>query len=578
MKTKLKKAAQRLHLSTSEMRDQFSVEDIKAMLSLARLVGVGCFGRVYATSWHMTPVAVKMLGKPSEIELMYHGERLRSATRREFAPIPIRDFLVEVNALMQRPHEHLVRCFGYCSTDDCLAIVLELMSMGELRVLIQDTKKEISLYKRVKMARDAARGISWLHSAFEPAIIHRDIATKNLFVTQGADGEYVVKIGDLGLSARLKKDEYVKGQVPIGTPLTMAPEIMRGAPYNTSADVYSFAMVLWEILHRKEPFEQVDTAEQVRDLVLGRDTGKPYRHSINPTLPRQLRQLVTSCWAEDPSARPDMDTVIYQLNKALIKIAISDPHGQKFWRKSYGDKENIPWYIEGNDRTFAPVFYSYFKFDFPKLSSSTSNESSHYLDSALLTSTDSGSSIKGKGKEVQKEEEEEEKEEKEKENEEFHCLEALLAASRNSLVHEQQILYVNIQRFGELLQWFGPIILPSPGPSFLDRVRAILCQSWFHGHVDQKTAEGLVERQGPGSFLVRFSSAPGCWTVTYAEKERVLNVRINRNPNTLKYCLGDQDTFDSLPACIDYLVSIGKLQTPCSGSHYQAIFRQKRDK
>ena len=99
------------------------------------------------------------------------------------------------------------------------------------------------------MARDAAKGMAWLHGS-NPVFIHRDLKTSNLLVGE----DWNIKICDFGLSQIKKRGEhYLRDGMEgaKGTPLWMSPEVMSGEHFNEKADIYSFGIVLWEILTRK---------------------------------------------------------------------------------------------------------------------------------------------------------------------------------------------------------------------------------------------------------------------------------------------------------------------------------------
>jgi serine/threonine protein kinase len=96
------------------------------------------------------------------------------------------------------------------------------------------------------MLRSAALGINYLHS-LDPTIIHRDIKPSNLLV----DETWNVKVADFGF-ARIKEENATMTRC--GTPAWTAPEIIRGEKYSEKADLYSFGVVMWEMLTRKQPY------------------------------------------------------------------------------------------------------------------------------------------------------------------------------------------------------------------------------------------------------------------------------------------------------------------------------------
>ena len=116
-----------------------------------------------------------------------------------------------------------------------------------------------------------------------------------------------------------------------GTPLWMAPEVLAGKSFNEKADVYSFGIVLWEILTRKEPFEEFESFEEFRMAVC--------MHHIRPpippnTLPR-LASLIEACWQPEPQHRPTFDQIVAQLDHVIIEAAIKDEVGRKLWKRFF---------------------------------------------------------------------------------------------------------------------------------------------------------------------------------------------------------------------------------------------------
>jgi serine/threonine protein kinase len=131
--------------------------------------------------------------------------------------------------------------------------VSELLHTDLERLLRSEQVLELS--ERVRMAKDAALGMNWLHGI--SGIIHRDLKPANLLV----DSNLTVKLTDFGF-AQLRperEDEFLedgKGGAK-GTPLWMAPEIMLGRPFTETVDVYSFGIILWQILTRQVGVDRV---------------------------------------------------------------------------------------------------------------------------------------------------------------------------------------------------------------------------------------------------------------------------------------------------------------------------------
>jgi len=192
-------------------------------------IGGGCFGSVYRGRCRGKEVAIKKL------------------FRQDVDEKTLNDFKKEVHIQSQLRHPNVLLFMGACTTPGKMALVTEMMPQGNLASFLHDPKIDISLYKRIQMARDCVLGMNWLHCS-NPVILHRDLKPSNLLL----DEHLNVKVCDFGLSAVKARGEKLqdKGGIP-GTPLWMAPEVLMGKPLDEKSDVYSFGIVLWEIVTRK---------------------------------------------------------------------------------------------------------------------------------------------------------------------------------------------------------------------------------------------------------------------------------------------------------------------------------------
>jgi len=217
---------------------------------------------------------------------------------------------------------------GACTSVGHLAIVSEFLPNGNLDTALRNDKLNLSLYRRMVFARDAALGINWLHCS-NPQIIHRDLKPSNLLL----DANNVVKVCDFGLSDA-NYGQYIvdRDSIP-GSPLWMAPEVMLGKPLNEKSDVYSFAICLWEIVTRKEPFppEVKTSIRTFRDAVCHLKV----RPAIPPEIHPNLRELIEKCWEDEPMKRPSFGEIFKALENIMVDVAVSDPLGNDMWKKKF---------------------------------------------------------------------------------------------------------------------------------------------------------------------------------------------------------------------------------------------------
>ncbi|MFS7943187.1 putative protein kinase RLK-Pelle-LRR-I-1 family [Helianthus anomalus] len=203
----------------------------KATNSFKTCIGRGGYGRVYkgelVISGQLTTVAVKRLDKQ-------FGQGSK-------------EFLTEIDLLKGQKHRNLICLVGYCDERDEKIIVYEYAERGSLDQYIRPNTKtcKFSWLERLTICVDIARGLDMLHNHVRghQAIIHRDMKSSNILL----DGNWVAKISDLGLS-KLCLDNNGAISIACGTPGYVDPEYMKTGIVTKESDVYSFGMVLIEIL------------------------------------------------------------------------------------------------------------------------------------------------------------------------------------------------------------------------------------------------------------------------------------------------------------------------------------------
>eukprot|EP00742_Colponemidia_sp_Colp-10_P007271 GILJ01007817.1.p1 GENE.GILJ01007817.1~~GILJ01007817.1.p1 ORF type:complete len:862 (-),score=71.89 GILJ01007817.1:172-2757(-) len=266
--------------------DDYEVE--YGELTFVEEIGEGGYGKVFRTLWRGTTVAVKKL-------------RFSQMDARLLA-----DFLGELAVMKPLRHPNVVLFMGACTKNPNICIVTELCSRGSLWDVLHKKSLPLSWEIRLKMARDAARGMTYLH-LFKPVpILHRDLKSLNLLVTD----DFTVKVCDFGW-ARLKSCTMTGH---IGTFQWMAPEVIANQNYTEKADVFSFGVVLWEMVTREPPY-QGKLPVQVATAVLN----KGLRPRIPGTCPKPIADLIKDCWDQDPDRRPVFTTVLRRLEDMVIQ-------------------------------------------------------------------------------------------------------------------------------------------------------------------------------------------------------------------------------------------------------------------
>jgi serine/threonine protein kinase len=271
-------------------------------LKLGRRIGAGSFGVVYTADWNGTEVALKQM----------HDKSLSSSNVQEFSG--------EIRMMQGMRHPNIVLFLGAVIQAPRLSIVCELMPLGSLHALLHGkTQNGVELATngrlRRQMAQDCARGMSYLHSR-SPPVVHHDLKPANLLV----DSHWTLKVSDFGMS-RLKHNTYLSSKSPGGTPEWMAPEVLRNDPTDERSDVYSFAVVLWELITLKYPWEELSSPVQIVVQV-----AFLHRRPKLPTwLPAEAVALLQQCWHKDPDERPAFSDVLAALKSEMPEAWMDRP-------------------------------------------------------------------------------------------------------------------------------------------------------------------------------------------------------------------------------------------------------------
>mmetsp|Transcript_28558 Transcript_28558/g.71798 ORF Transcript_28558/g.71798 Transcript_28558/m.71798 type:complete len:494 (-) Transcript_28558:138-1619(-) len=467
-----------------------------AEIEFDRKIGEGSYGYVYAG---------RCRGKDVAIKVFKHKKDLPEAELEAFRE--------EVKIMSKIYHPNVVLFMGACTLGKELMIVTELLPTDLETLLVKSENNNFSSYEKIKMAKDAALGMNWLHCS-NPVFIHRDLKLSNLLV----DNNKKVCVCDFGLAQMKPRDVRSLEYDPHGSPLYMAPEVFVG-DYNEKCDVYSFGIVLWEIYTQKQAF--ADLSDDLPSFIRA-VCHNGFRPEIPPDTPPSISQLLQKCWAKDPEERPSFAEIINLLDSIMVDVAINDEAGRQLWKHNFLGKEEVTW------DDFKKVIYRY--------ASKTDNKV-----------TD----IKLK------------------------CLEVLLTEQSKKLMGNKNV--VNLEKFGKLLAWFGPLVPPkgSNVTPMLSKVHTILRSEWFHGDINNQEAEDRLNGQKYGCFLIRFSSVAGCFTISSQSKEkRVIHQRIAHVPGEGFHFWNKK--YETLQDLIDKEKTKFKFKTPCPGSKYQYLFNTEK--
>jgi len=388
----------------------------------------------------------------------------------------LEEFRREVAIMSHLRHPNIVLLMGACTQGPRLCIVTEYLPRGDLDKMLEEGQ-ELSLIKKIKILQDVALGMNWLHCS-SPPIIHRDLKPSNIMLTE----DLTAKVGDLGLSA-IQKKKKIKSY-GAGSYLWMAPEALRNQPHSEKADVYSFAIVMWQVIcWDPDPYAEYlekGDLEGLIEAVCDRHERPPIAKDLHTSLAGILRDT----WHQKPKHRPSFGEIIVRLDDALISSSFSDDKAADFWRQRWGrveknkvievTKTHIPL------KEFGKEFYKFLSLKYPR--------------------------------------------DPEREGDKkFLCLKALMSENIPNVKDD----CVTLERFALNTKWFGALQRPD-GKTILDEMLDIVSHPWFHGDINKQEAQNLLttynkNKRRSNTFLVRLSTSDSIYqnpfTISKLNKE-----------------------------------------------------------
>ncbi|CAL5369613.1 unnamed protein product [Camellia sinensis] len=251
-------------------------------LSIGSMISEGPYSVVYEGSYKSKPVAVKVI-QPDKTSAV-------SPERKE-------KFEREVAMLSRVKHDNIVKFIG-AYVEPTMMIITELMRGGTLQKYLWSIRPNSpDLKLSISFALGISRAMEYLHAN---SIIHRDLKPSNLLLMED---KKKIKVADFGLAREETMGEMT---AEVGTYRWMAPELFSVEPiklgvkkhYNHKVDIYSFSMVLWELLTNSTPFKGRN------NVMVAYASSMNLRPSMD-NIPKDIAPLLESCWAEDPEERPE---------------------------------------------------------------------------------------------------------------------------------------------------------------------------------------------------------------------------------------------------------------------------------
>ncbi|XP_066493767.1 ephrin type-A receptor 2 isoform X2 [Tiliqua scincoides] len=271
---------------------KFTTEIHPSCVSRQKVIGAGEFGEVYKgtlkTSKKDIPVAIKTLKTG-------YTEKQRI------------DFLSEASIMGQFCHHNIIRLEGVVSKYKPFMIITEYMENGALDKFLREKDGEFCVIQLVGMLRGIASGMKYLASM---NYVHRDLAARNILV----NSQLVCKVSDFGLSRVLEDDPDATyttsgGKIPIRW---TAPEAISHRKFTSASDVWSYGIVMWEVMsYGERPYWELSNHEVMKAINEG------FRLPAPMDCPSAIYQLMMRCWQQERSQRPKFTDIVSILDKLI---------------------------------------------------------------------------------------------------------------------------------------------------------------------------------------------------------------------------------------------------------------------
>lgn len=268
--------------------DRWTVD--RSKLLIGPKFASGAHSRLFNGIYMEVPVAVKFIRQPDDEE----DAELASQLEKQFN--------TEIATLSRLQHRNVIKLVGACSSPPVFCVLTEFLPGGSLRAYLHKQEhKSLPLEKIISVGLDIANGMGYIHSQ---GVVHRDVKPENIIF----DAEWCAKIVDFGIACEEAYCDPLANDP--GTFRWMAPEMMKHKPYGRKVDVYSFGLILWEMLTGSVPYEDL-TPFQAAFAVFDKNV----RPAMPSSCPAALRVLIEQCWASQADKRPEFWQIVQLLEK-----------------------------------------------------------------------------------------------------------------------------------------------------------------------------------------------------------------------------------------------------------------------
>ncbi|XP_053088761.1 mitogen-activated protein kinase kinase kinase 21 isoform X2 [Pangasianodon hypophthalmus] len=284
-------------------------------LVLEEIIGVGGFGKVYRGTWREQEVAVKAARQDPDEDITATAESVKQ----------------EAKLFAMLRHPNIIRLEGVCLEEPNLCLVMEYAQGGTLNRAL--TGRRIPPHILVNWAVQIAKGMQYLHEEAAVPIIHRDLKSSNILILERIEnndiGRKTLKITDFGLAREWHKTTKMSAA---GTYSWMAPEVIKSSLFSKGSDVWSYGVLLWELLTGEVPYRGIDGLAVAYGVAVNKLT-----LPIPSTCPEPFAKLMEECWEQDPHIRPMFATILEQLTAIEEAVMATMPQDsfhsmQEDWR------------------------------------------------------------------------------------------------------------------------------------------------------------------------------------------------------------------------------------------------------
>nr|XP_033335125.1 mitogen-activated protein kinase kinase kinase 11-like isoform X7 [Megalopta genalis] len=283
-------------------------------LQLEEVIGVGGFGKVYRGFWQKHEVAVKAARQDPD----------------EDPSVTLENVQQEAKLFWLLKHENIVQLEGVCLKMPNMCLVMEYARGGSLNRVLSGRKIRPDVL--VDWAIQIARGMDYLHNKAPISLIHRDLKSSNVLLSEPIENDDLqyktLKITDFGLAREVYKTTRMSAA---GTYAWMAPEVIKKSTFSKASDVWSYGVLLWELLTGETPYKGIDALAVAYGVAVNKLT-----LPIPSTCPQPWRFLMEACWASDSHSRPGFAEILVELDEVRSAFAAT-PHEsfhtmQEDWR------------------------------------------------------------------------------------------------------------------------------------------------------------------------------------------------------------------------------------------------------